>query len=190
MQTQTIFPLATSKALLLGRPLPAMPSLPAASTQSVSPLIEIAAERGFPATLFGFTPADAGYWREPGVPWTGALPQTAAELEAYRLQPDGMLVQYELAQDDHRMAPRFPGGSLLRVIPVTCKRAIVQGVYLWKWTEEGVEYANMGRLHQIRRGRLRLTHDVDGREVGCRLRWSNPTFKLYRVIGYDSIPCI
>lgn len=169
-----------------GRKLAAPKTKPAITQPSATQ--QAATDRGFPTSFLGLTPNEQAYWAEPGLPWTNQTPNTKAELEAFRLLGNGVFIDAHI-QDD-RMAPRFMQGCSVRVAPITNKQDIVEGVYIWQWEQKGTSYMNMGRLQQVLRGQLRMTQDVDGTELFCRLRWSNPTFKLYKVVGYNSRPVL
>lgn len=153
-----------------------------------SALEEAAIQRGFPASIMGFSPNDTGYWAEPDLPWTNRTPNTRAELEAFRLLGNGVFIDAHIKDD--RMGPRFMAGCSVRVSPITHRRDIKDGVYIWQWEQDGKQYMNMGRLQQVMRGQLQMTQDVDGSDVVCRLRWTNPTFKLFKVVGYNHRPGI
>ncbi|MBD2769671.1 hypothetical protein IC235_17410 [Hymenobacter sp. BT664] len=107
-----------------------------------------AAALGYPAVLFGLTPAQGGYWREPGLPWLTA--------EMHDNMPLGyggyeMIRQYcEFGGND--MAPRFPKGCWVNMAPVHEKKNLVVGkvyVYCYLNHETGKHEYQAGRLESI-----------------------------------------
>lgn len=189
MQFQQTTSASTLLTALLHRPSKTACNGIATPKLKQSALVAAITHHGLPATFQGFSPDQSAYWTEPGLPFMGICPSTVAELEAFRVTREG---QYEIVvpRDDQRMAPRFKGGTVLAARPILRKQNIVPGVYAWQWQEGDKLYGGFGRLKEIQRGRLVMSHDNSIGEVVCYLQWSNPSFQLYRVIGYNSTPVI
>jgi hypothetical protein len=108
----------------------------------------VAAERGYPGTLMGFTPNDRAYWREPGLLPIAYLPSEAV---------DGPMTEFIFITD--RMAPRFPDGTVVGLEPVNSRQDLVVGrVYVHLGANE-VEELPVGRLAYVGRSSLQLTQD-------------------------------
>jgi hypothetical protein len=109
---------------------------------------EEAQQLGFPSSLFGFTPTQGAYWREPGLPWF-----TAELYECPLLGYNGLPLVPRIADlaSDH-MAPRFPRGCAVNTAPVYEKKNLVVGrVYTYTFLdpETGERQWEMGRLVKI-----------------------------------------
>ncbi|GAA4362129.1 hypothetical protein GCM10023185_29760 [Hymenobacter saemangeumensis] len=139
--------------------------------------VQQAAALGLPADLFGYTPADNSYWKEPGLPWANAL---AASETAWIFQ----------ATNDH-MAPRFPAGTRVVAERVAQAEPLAAGIYLWNAGEGGETTPFcMGRFFAVSLDKQQLLCSLDktGEAVACALRWEDPGFRLYRVVGYFDYP--
>lgn len=136
----------------------------------------VAAERGYPATLMGFTPTDRAYWREPGLPPIAYLP---TELVG------APMAEFIFVTD--RMAPRFPDGTVVGLEPVTSHYDLVVGrVYVHLAANEVGEYP-VGRLAQVDRTCLHLTQDNDPTPLTWSLGADKQTVTqdLYEVTCYN-----
>jgi hypothetical protein len=132
-------------------------SAPAAKTSRLSkPAAPTALEQeatrlGLPSTLFGFTPNQAAYWREPDLPWL-----TQEMLTDFDKMPLDYLGHRALVcigyMEGNFMAPRFPSGCGVQTMPVGDKARLVVGrVYTYRYLDqETKEWAyEMGRLVKI-----------------------------------------
>ena len=121
-------------------------------------LTQVAAERGYPSHLFGFTPQDAAYWREPGLAfWTEALRQNPP-LD-YQGNPR---LGYTAWIEGNSMAPRFPAGTGVQLTPVYERKNLVLGkvyTYAYREGETGHVEMTMGRLVKIGGNYLEVAAD-------------------------------
>lgn len=147
----------------------------------------VAAERGYPGTLLGFTPNDAAYWREPGLPWAPQLPllRTSVGGQFYEVAD---YAEFIFITDD--MAPRFPSGTLVTIEPVGTREALHVGrVYVHLHPTEA-DALQVGRLAHVGPASLELTQDNNpvgltwplGTEPGAE------TAGLYEVTYYSGSP--
>jgi hypothetical protein len=116
----------------------------------------VAAERGYPGTLLGFTPNDRAYWREPGLLPIAYLPNEAIE---------GPTDEFIFVTD--RMAPRFPDGTVVGLEPVASRQDLVVGRVYVQLVNNAGEYP-VGRLARVGRTSLELTQD----NHSATLTWS------------------
>lgn len=136
--------------------------------------VQVAAERGYPSTLLGFTPNYTAYWREPGLPWALQL-----------LHAD--YAEFEFTTDE--MAPRFPVGTLVVIEPVRTHEALQVGRVYVLLQPADTDYPQVGRLARVGPTALVLTQDNS--PVG--LRWplaqpAEPPANLYLVTHYSEYP--
>jgi hypothetical protein len=122
-----------------------------AADEAPTPLEQEAARLGLPNTLFGFTPNEGSYWREPGLPWL--TPEMLTDFEQMPLDYRGFRALLCLGdiEGDH-MAPRFPRGCAVQTMPVYDKANLVVGrVYTYRYLDQQTqEWAyEMGRLVKI-----------------------------------------
>jgi|GEM_PF-6777450 len=145
-------------------------------------LESVAAERGLPGTLFGYTPNDQAYWREPTLPLLGTLAQPhtwARTLQSFT----------HLRVEGTGMAPRFPPRTVVSMHRVTCEKDITPGIYCCQWQSADEEkHLVLARLEQVRPGYIVLKYDRHGAQVRCSLQWDNPSFRLYRAAYYGFYP--
>ncbi len=114
---------------------------------------EVAQQLGYPSSLFGFTPNDSAYWREPGLPALDYLPIEPIE------GPDQDEPTAEFIFVTDRMAPRFPDGTVVALAPVNSRHDLVVGrVYVLLAALENGELP-VGRLARVDRTSLELTQD-------------------------------
>jgi len=98
--------------------------------------------------LFGLTPNDPGYWHEPGLPWFTS--------EMYSNPPcnyNGVssVPHFGFLESDH-MAPRFPRGCGVNLMPVCDRKHLVVGrvyVYRRENAATGEWVMSIGRLVEI-----------------------------------------
>lgn len=109
---------------------------------------QVAAERGYPATFLGFTPADRAYWREPGLPPITCLPSESA---------DGPSAEFIFNGDD--MAPRFPDGTVVGLEPVAARQNLVVGRVYVHFAPPGGGELPVGRLAHVGPTTLELMQD-------------------------------
>lgn len=132
--------------------------------------IQVAAQRGYPSALFGFTPAQRGYWFEPGLPfWTEALRQHPP-LD-YRGNP---LLPFVAQIAGERMAPRFAAGVRVMLVPVFERKNLVVGkVYTYSYRNEATGELEMmlGRLVKIGGNYLEVAPDNPGPDEADRTIW-------------------
>lgn len=137
---------------------------------------QVAAERGYPGTLLGFTPNDRAYWREPGLPPIAYLPSEAAYWPT---------AEFIFVTD--RMAPRFPDGTVVGLEPVNSRQQLVVGRVYVHLAADGAGELPVGRLASVGRTSLELTQDNDP----TPLTWSlgadsqTETQDLYEVTCYS-----
>lgn len=134
------------------------------------PLTTQAVALGYPATLFGFTPQDAAYWREPGLPyWTEAL-RDNPPLD-YRGTPHR---PYTAWIEGERMAPRFPAGAGVKLTPVGERQRLVLGrvyTYTYRSQATGLVEMTMGRLVNIGGNYLEVAADNPSPDEADRTIW-------------------
>lgn len=136
----------------------------------------VAAERGYPSTLLGFTSNDRAYWREPGLPPIAYLPSEVV---------DGPTSEFIFVTD--RMAPRFPNGTVVGLEPVNSRQDLVVGrVYVYLADNGAGEYP-VGRLARVGRTSLHLTQDNDPKLLTWSLGAEEQTEMqdLYEVTCYS-----
>lgn len=126
------------------------------------------APAGFPATLFGLTPADWAYWREPGLPWLRDVRQAGLEVE---ITTTGM-------------APRFPKGCRVAIAPVTAQQLHIGRVYVFITADETGPRGQVGRLADADGDYAQATLDNDP----TSLLWCLSHGQLYEVTHYLCIP--
>lgn len=144
---------------------------------------------GFPATLFGYTPNEAAYWREPGLPWLPAAPADALLLD-YR---GTRAIRYLLEVIDHDMAPRFPRGCLVQTMPVYERAQLVVGrVYSYGVLdpETGTRHYHLARLVQVGATYLEVKPDHDDHLLRWPLRAdeAEATWDVREVTHYAHYP--
>jgi hypothetical protein len=148
-----------------------------------------AAALGYPATLFGLTPAEADYWREPGLPWfTDALRQNPPL--GYDNFPT---IPFASWLEGNDMAPRFPKGCAVQSVPVFEKQRLVIGrVYLYSFQvpETGEWRWNIGRLVKIGGNCLHVKADNNPVPAIWLLREkeSEAVWDVREVTYYESYP--
>lgn len=148
-------------------------------------LNQVAAERGYPSTLLGFTPADSSYWREPGLPWV-ASPDRAPQLVRNLSGPARHYAEFIFTSDE--MSPRFPTGTIVELEQVLSSDAWQVGrVYVYL---PATQEPQAGRLAHVGHATLELTQDNDP----TRLRWpvlpgpQGEVLDLYLVTHYSHYP--
>lgn len=148
---------------------------------------QVAAERGYPRVLFGLTPDDEAYWREPNLPWAPQLPLVCTIVgdQLYQVQD---YTEFVFITND--MAPRFPVGTLVTIEPVLTREALQVGrVYVHLHPTEADEL-QVGRLAHVEDDVLHLTQDNNPLE----LRWllgphqTEETADIYEVTYYSEPP--
>ena len=148
---------------------------------------QVAAERGYPRALFGLTPDDEAYWREPKLPWVPQLPlvRTIVGDQLYQVQD---YAEFVFITND--MAPRFPMGTRVTIEPVPTHEALQVGrVYVHLHLTEADEL-QVGRLAHVEDDALHLTQDNNP----LRLRWPlgahqpKGTADIYEVTYYNEPP--
>jgi len=136
----------------------------------------VAAERGYPGTLMGFTPNDRAYWREPGLPPIAHLPSEVA---------DGPTAEFIFVTD--RMAPRFPDGTVVGLEPINSRQDLAVGRVYVHLADNGAGEYPVGRLALVSLTCLHLTQDNDP----ALLTWAlgteeqTETQDLYEVTCYS-----
>ena len=151
---------------------------------------QVAQAQGYPATLFGFTPNDGPYWREPGMPWVLPL------LNPQHFGLDPVACQTELhglmAFDlwNENMAPRFPRGTYLAGKPLPWGSEEVEPGHLLAWLAPGEAWDcfDLARVVEIHATYLLLAYDNGGHTL--RLPWQHayPTPRAYRITHYVTQP--
>jgi hypothetical protein len=147
----------------------------------------VAAERGYPGTFMGFTPNDAAYWREPGLPLAPQLPlfRTSVGKQLYKVAD---YVEFVFITED--MAPRFPVGTLVTIEPVSTLEALQVGHVYVHLHPTAADELQVGRLAHIGTTSLELTQDNNpvvltwplGSTLGAE------TSGLYEVTYYSEHP--
>jgi hypothetical protein len=135
---------------------------------------QVAAERGYPATLMGFTPNDRAYWREPGLPPIAYLPSESM---------DGPTAEFIFVTN--RMAPRFPDGTVVGLEPVESRQDLVVGRVYVQLTANNVGELPVGRLARVGRTTLELTQDNDP----VPLTWSLGADEQTETQGLHEVTC-
>lgn len=119
---------------------------------------QVAAQRGYPSHLFGFTPQERAYWYEPDLPfWTEALRQDPP-LD-HRGNP---LLPFTAWLEGERMAPRFLAHTGVLLAPVYERQHLVLGkvyTYSYRNSETGELEMTIGRLVKIRGNYLEVAAD-------------------------------
>jgi hypothetical protein len=113
---------------------------------------------GLPATLFGFTPSQGQYWREPGLPWWTPELRDKPFLD-YQGKPILPLTAWV---QGNSMAPRFPDLSGVIVMPVGERKNLVIGkvyTYSYRNAESGELEMTFGRLKKIAGNYLEVAAD-------------------------------
>lgn len=145
---------------------------------------------GFPATLFGFTPNEASYWREPGLPW---LPTDwVSHPPQLRNGLPGVWCPCEFAGQS--MAPRFPKGTTVNLAPVLHRANLLVGrVYVYAYSDEqtGQQAYQAGRLERVGGNCLWARADHDPATRLCWLLREDPAqecWDVYEVTHYLHYP--
>lgn len=151
-----------------------------------------AAALGYPATVQGFTPNERGYWFEPGLPW---MP---ADGQANMFTPDrrGMSIIWHFTEfGDNSMAPRFPAGTVVNIVPVWFRTELELGkVYGCRHKDPatGKERWQAGRLAVIGGNYLELTRDNAPVGLIVRLRddAAAETWDVYELTHHAHYPAL
>jgi len=111
-------------------------------------LTEVAQHLGYPSALFDFTPQQKEYWAEPGLPWwTPELRDTPPlGYNGFPILPFTAYIESE------RMAPRFPKGCAVMLVPVYGRENLVLGkvyTYAYRDSESGELAMTTGRLAKL-----------------------------------------
>ncbi|GAA4362080.1 hypothetical protein GCM10023185_29640 [Hymenobacter saemangeumensis] len=147
---------------------------------------------GFPATLFGFTPDQRGYWFEPGLPWTPQDMGTTPPIDKRGLPGVWLLVEF----GNNSMAPRFPAGTVVNLTPVFTREQLTVGkVYAYLYTNHvtGKQEMCAGRLAVIGDSCLEATRD-NGNPREQHMLWplreaaGEETWGVYEVSHYQRYP--
>ena len=156
-----------------------------------------AATLGYPATLFGYTPAQREYWHEPGMPLFTPEMFMNAPADNREGTPDYYkgwpTVPCIGDVDGDHMAPRFPRGCAVNTMPVFNKGMLVVGrVYTYCYVNEatGREEWNMARLLRIGGNYLEVKPD-NGEQVSLWLLRDNAeqaTWDVREVTHYAAYP--
>lgn len=146
---------------------------PVPQATACHPLTAQAAALGYPATLFGFTPDQRGYWHESGMPWlTRAQMNFTADMPLDRRGNQALLCIGHI--ESNNMAPRFPAGCAVQSAPVWDKANLVIGrVYICCYREGGVQdwQYEIGRLAKIGGNYLEVTVDNPRPDAADRSIW-------------------
>lgn len=137
---------------------------------------QVAAERGYPTALMGFTPNDREYWREPGLPPIAYLPSESI---------DGPTVEFIFVTN--RMSPRFPDGTVVGLEPVNSRQDLVVGrIYVHLVANSAGELL-VGRLARVGCTSLELTQDNDPSLLTWKLcaEVQNEMQHIYEVTCYS-----
>jgi len=152
---------------------------------------QVAAQCGYPAGLFGYSPGEREYWHE-DLPWLARLhnpqyygldpAQAAQELD----QLHGIFVTW-----NENMAPRFRAGSALAGKPVEVGAALSPGdVLIWWGPGEAADCFEIARVVKQETSFLRLAYDNGG--YARKLAWVPGTVlserPVYRVTHYSTTP--
>ena len=141
-----------------------------AQAAALHPLIAQAAALGYPAAVLGFTPEQRQYWHEPGLPWW-----TEELRENPPLGYNGhSILPFTAHIEGQRMAPRFPAGCAVMLVPVYAKQNLVLGkvyTYSYRNAESGELEMTIGRLLKIGGNCLEVTADSLGPDDADRAIW-------------------
>lgn len=152
-------------------------------------LNQVAAQRGYPSALLGFTPADISYWREPGLPTLRAQPHPTADELDTPAPPYASALLYYFQTCTDQMAPRYPRGTWVGAEPLAfCKFLCPGQVLVWYHVAEGQARCTLARLVEVRAGSLLLAYDKDGQQVTIPWWQTDPTRPLFRVTHYLTPP--
>ena len=151
------------------------------------PPIDQAAALGYPATLFGFTPAERAYWREPSLPWLRPGMEMPSGYSGIKIFLCKTLI------NSSYMAPRCPLACMVNVAPVVERKNLVIGkVYLYVYLDKatGEEASQLGRLHHIGGNYLTVTFDNDPVPALWLLREKpqEAVWDVYEVTHYLAYP--
>jgi hypothetical protein len=128
------------------------------AAESLATATERAHALGLPATLFGFTPEQKEYWAEPGLPWLTFELRDNPPLNYSGLSSIPCLGDVT----GNHMAPRFPKGCAVNMMPVCEKKNLVVGrVYTYRYqNQKSKEWEwEIGRLVKIEGNYLEVKAD-------------------------------
>lgn len=144
---------------------------------------QVAAERGYPSTLLGYTPNDTAYWFEPGLPWASA-PTT--EPLARRSLRGPAKRRAELIFTSDAMAPRFPEGMLVDLEAVHTRQELEVGRVYVHLHPAGADRPHVGRLAHVGAAGLELTQDNHPTSLHWPLAAGRAPFRhVYAVTHYN-----
>lgn len=133
-------------------------------------LTEVAQHLGYPSFLLGFTPSDKAYWQEPGLPWW-----TPELRDNPPLGYNGLsILPFTGWIEGSRMAPRFPKGCAVMLVPVYRRENLVVGkVYTYSYRNEASSELEMtiGRLVKIGGNYLEVAADNPSPDAASRTIW-------------------
>jgi hypothetical protein len=156
---------------------------------------EVAQQLGYPSHLFGFTPEQKAYWQEPGLPWW-----TAELRDNPPLGYNGLtIVPFTAYVESDRMAPRFPKGCAVMLVPVYGRENLVLGkVYTYSYQdgESGELAMTIGRLIKIGGNYLEVAADSPSPDEADRTIWllrdneAQAAWDVREVSHYVSYPAL
>jgi hypothetical protein len=158
-------------------------------------LTEVAQYLGYPSSLFGFTPTDAAYWYEPGLPWWTPELRDNLPLD-YQGNP---VLPFIAHVEGHRMAPRFPEGCGVMLVPVFERKNLIVGkayTYSYLNEESGELEMTIGRLVKIGGNHLEVAPDNPGPNAASRAIWllrdneAQAVWDVREVSHYVSYPAL